>query len=183
MSETSAKSRHCRTLISSSAARPVNRSASRAHEEAWMTHAADWPFNSIASFAGYVHDGSSGKTYPTSFDLIADSTSTPSSVDWQNSGMGTPTECWTLNTSECPNDGSVSLLSAVLETGDLPPECSLTPHNIERMRTRLLKYVGSENRLLGLVNRYADGLGMKPLNMESRSLRLCGPHKEERESA
>ncbi len=46
---------------------------------------------------------------------------------WQNSGMGSPTECWTLSTSEwtafpapCPSDGGVCSLSDILETGDVP---------------------------------------------------------------
>lgn len=41
--------------------------------------------------------------------------------------MGSPTECWTLNTSEWnhtlvpfPNDDAVCSLSDVLETGDVP---------------------------------------------------------------
>jgi hypothetical protein len=51
----------------------------------------------------------------------------PSSEGWLNSGMGSPTECWTLNTSEWnhtlapyPNDDAVCSLSDVLETGDVP---------------------------------------------------------------
>jgi hypothetical protein len=34
--------------------------------------------------------------------------------------MGTPTECWTLNTSEWPNAAAVCLLSDTLETGVVP---------------------------------------------------------------
>jgi hypothetical protein len=34
--------------------------------------------------------------------------------------MGSPTEFWTLNTSEWPSDADVCLLSDTLETGDVP---------------------------------------------------------------
>jgi hypothetical protein len=42
----------------------------------------------------------------------------PSSGVWQSSGMGSPTEFWTLSISDFPNDASVSLLSDIVETGD-----------------------------------------------------------------
>ena len=38
-----------------------------------------------------------------------------SSVAWGNSGMSTPTGCWTLSISECHSDADVSLLSQVLD--------------------------------------------------------------------
>ena len=41
----------------------------------------------------------------------------PFSGRWLDSGMGTPTECWTLSTSESPSDASGSSLQDVLETG------------------------------------------------------------------
>lgn len=52
----------------------------------------------------------------------------PSSGAWANSGMGGPTECWTLSTSEWTatlgpshSDGAVCSLSDVLEeTGTVP---------------------------------------------------------------
>lgn len=51
----------------------------------------------------------------------------PSSGRWQNSGMGGPTECWTLSTSEwnhtrvpSHSDGGVCSLSDILETGGVP---------------------------------------------------------------
>lgn len=39
---------------------------------------------------------------------------------WANSGMGSPTECLTLSTSDWPSAGSVCSLSDILETGDVP---------------------------------------------------------------
>jgi len=44
----------------------------------------------------------------------------PSSVGWQNSGMGSPTEFLTLSISEWPRDAVVCSLSDTLETGDVP---------------------------------------------------------------
>jgi hypothetical protein len=40
--------------------------------------------------------------------------------------MGSPTECWTLNTSEYPSVVVESSLSRVLETGELPPRFYLS---------------------------------------------------------
>ena len=51
---------------------------------------------------------------------MEDGTLVPSSEGWQNSGMGGPTECWTLSTSEYPSGAVVCSLSAVLETGAVP---------------------------------------------------------------
>lgn len=54
----------------------------------------------------------------------------PSSGPWRNSGMGSPTECWTFSTSaepeDGPKDGGESSLSDILETGDLPEKYNLT---------------------------------------------------------
>ena len=44
----------------------------------------------------------------------------PSSGRWQNAGMGSPTEFWTLSSSECPSAADACSLSDVLETGELP---------------------------------------------------------------
>ena len=59
--------------------------------------------------------------------------STASWPDFQNSGMGSPTECLTLNTSEHADTGepflsggAVCSLSDILETGDVPQRYYLT---------------------------------------------------------
>ena len=51
----------------------------------------------------------------------------PFSEGWGNSGMGGPTESWTLSTSEWPNDAVVCSLSDTLETGDVPQRFYLSP--------------------------------------------------------
>lgn len=51
----------------------------------------------------------------------------PSSTPWGNSGMGGPTERWTLGTSEWPSAGVECSLSAVLETQPVPARYYLSP--------------------------------------------------------
>ena len=51
----------------------------------------------------------------------------PFSGAWSNSGMGSHTECLTLNSLEFPNDGAACSLSDILETGDLQQRYSLSP--------------------------------------------------------
>lgn len=41
--------------------------------------------------------------------------------------MGSPTECWTLSTSEFPSDAAASSLSDVLETEPVPQTYFLSP--------------------------------------------------------
>lgn len=62
----------------------------------------------------------------------------PSSGRWGNSGMGSPTEFWTLNISESPSSAVASSLSDVLETG---------PH--------LLRYCLSPKAARGILRRAA----------------------------
>lgn len=62
----------------------------------------------------------------------------PSSGRWLNSGMGSPTEFWTLQGSEFPSDAVASSLSDVLETG---------PH--------LLRYCLSPKAAAGILRRAA----------------------------
>lgn len=50
----------------------------------------------------------------------------PSSGGWGNAGMASPTECWTLRTSESPSDAVVSSLSDILETRPVPPKYFLS---------------------------------------------------------
>jgi hypothetical protein len=52
--------------------------------------------------------------------LQEDGTLAPSSEGWSNSGMGSPTESWTLNTSEFHSGAVACSLSDILETGDVP---------------------------------------------------------------
>ena len=70
--------------------------------------------------------GSYGKTCRVSSVQTVVGTLVPSSGRWSSSGMGSPTECLTLSTSEWPSDAVVCSLSDTLETGDLPPRFFLS---------------------------------------------------------
>ena len=72
-------------------------------------------------------DGWSGKTSPASCHPGEDGTLVPSSGRWGNSGMGSPTGCLTLNTSEFHSGAAVCSLSDVLETGEVPQRFFLSP--------------------------------------------------------
>jgi hypothetical protein len=85
------------------------------------------------SLLGSDLGGLSGKMSPVFCPRTEDGTLAPSSGRWANSGMGSRTECWTLNTCEWGDGpepfrsaGDVSSLSDVLETGPLPPRFSLS---------------------------------------------------------
>ena len=74
-----------------------------------------------------------GRTSPASCHLTEDGILEPSSECWGNSGMGSPTEFLTLNTSEhaaspmlSPSADAVCSLSDILETGDVPQRFFLT---------------------------------------------------------
>jgi hypothetical protein len=60
--------------------------------------------------------GSSSKTSLVSCHQTEDETWASSSGRWASAGMGSPTECWTLSTSESPSVVVECSLSDVLET-------------------------------------------------------------------
>lgn len=61
-----------------------------------------------------------GRTSPASCLATEDGILEPFSGRWASSGMGSPTECLTLNISEWPKDAGVCSLSDALETGNVP---------------------------------------------------------------
>lgn len=69
----------------------------------------------------------------------------PSSGRWQTSGMGSPTECWTLNTSEFPSSVVESSLSDILE----PPSERLRRYFLSpKAATGILRRAGRRGRAL-----------------------------------
>lgn len=64
--------------------------------------------------------GLSGKMSPECCQVTEEGILAPSSLRWQNAGMGSPTGFLTLSTSEWHKDAEESLLSDTLEIGDLP---------------------------------------------------------------
>ena len=98
----------------------ANPSPSPASEKDWPTLVATWLSSISALLTEFDRDGSSGKTSPASCQATEDGILVPSSGRWANSGMGGPTESWTLSSSEWPSDAAVCSLSDTLETGDVP---------------------------------------------------------------
>ncbi len=60
-------------------------------------------------------DGSSLRMYPDSFPRTVAEISPSFSRRWPTSGMAWPGACWTLDTSESPNDAAECSLSDILE--------------------------------------------------------------------
>ena len=111
----------------SSEERPANHSALQDCARDWMTPAA----TSCSPILPLLHDiapvGSFGKMSLASCQATEDGILVPSSGAWGNSGMGSPTECLTLNSCEhgdtlgpSRNAAGVCSLSDTLETGDVP---------------------------------------------------------------
>jgi hypothetical protein len=98
---------------------PARPSQSQALERALLTHAATSRSPILPSLQSIAPSGWSGKTSPASYPT-AQALSDPSSVDWQSSGMGGPTEFLTLNTSAWHSGGAACSLSEVLEAGPVP---------------------------------------------------------------
>ncbi len=99
---------------------PANRSASPGSEQDWQTTVATWPSSFFALLTEHAPDGWFGRTSPASCHRTEGGTLVPSSEAWSNSGMGSPTEFWTLSISEWPSDAVVCSLSGTLETGVVP---------------------------------------------------------------
>jgi hypothetical protein len=117
---------------------PANRSASPASEKDWQIRVATscspiWQLLTDIAPGGWF-----GRTSPASCPpglalsrrviwkkdkngkLTKQVISDASSLDWGNSGMGSPTEFLTLSTSEFHSGAVACSLSDILETGDVP---------------------------------------------------------------
>ena len=98
----------------------ANRSASQDFAKDLMTHEATSCSPILPLLHSISPSGWFGRTSPAYCHPTEDGILEPSSRRWGKSGMGSPTECWTLSISDWPSDGSVCSLSDVLETGDVP---------------------------------------------------------------
>lgn len=109
---------------------PANPSATLDRDWEWMTLVATSP-STFSELLGLLsRSGSSTRTSLDFFQVTKDGILPPSSQVWQKSGMGSPTGCWTLNTSESPSVAVESLLSDVLvEIGEVPAQSFLSPTN------------------------------------------------------
>lgn len=119
---------------------PAKTSPWQAVVKAWLEHALACSGRSCACWMTSLPVGSSLKTSLDSCHLTVDETWAPSSGRWQTSGMGGPTECWTLNTSEFPSDGDEcsSSLGDILEPPTSPglPRYFLSPKACEGILRR-----------------------------------------------
>ena len=106
---------------------PANPSASQDSEKDWMIRVATSCLPTLRLLQSIGPSGWFGRMSPASYPPTGDEILPPYFAGWQNSGMGGPTECLTLNSPEHPgfpeqshSDDGVSLLSDILETGIVP---------------------------------------------------------------
>ena len=86
----------------------------------WLTRVATSCSPTLRLLTDIGPNGWFGKTSPASCRVTGDGILEPSCKGWANSGMGSPTEFLTLNTSEWPSDAAVCSLSQTLEVGSVP---------------------------------------------------------------
>jgi hypothetical protein len=119
------------TLIFSAAASPVKTSQSPdnakdskpANAQASSSSSPD-----VQTSLFQPEGGSSLRTFPDYFPARTDEISPSYSRRWPSSGFTTsPGECWTADTSECPNDGAVSSSLADVLQDDVPSKYFLSP--------------------------------------------------------
>jgi len=106
---------------------PAKTSAWLETARAWQDHVRASGGNSPGLLTLCARRGSSSKTFPVSCRLALGGIWEPSSERWGTWGMGSPTECWTLNGSDWPSDAVVSSLSDVLEMQGVPERYFLSP--------------------------------------------------------
>lgn len=124
----------------SSAELPANPSQSRDYERAWMIRVATSPSRISQFWIDTAPPGAVGRTSPASCHQAADGTLEPFSEGWGNSGMGGPTESWTLQVSEFPSVVVESSLSDILEPpGSVPQRCYLSPKACSGFLRRLTR--------------------------------------------
>ena len=99
---------------------PANHSVSQDSEKDWMIRVATSCSPILPLLANIGPDGWSGRTSPACYPVTEDSTLPHYFEGWGNSGMGSPTEFLTLNTSEWHSAAAVCSLSDTLEIGELP---------------------------------------------------------------
>ena len=117
-----------------SAAEPhASPSRLRGCDKGWLTLGATSCSPLALLQRGIGPGGWYGRTSPASCPATEAAILAPSSGCWGNSGMGSHTVFWTLNTSEhaaspmpSPNADAVCSLSDILETGDVPQRYFLT---------------------------------------------------------
>jgi hypothetical protein len=108
-------------------------------ERDWLIRVATSPLPISQFWTAIAPVGAVGRTSPASCRRTEDGRWEPFSEGWGNSGMGSPTECWTLSTSDWPSDGSACSLSAILETGAVPRRFYLSARACQGILRRAAK--------------------------------------------
>lgn len=98
----------------------VNPSQSLETDEDWMMNVVNCSTHIYEFLNERNQLGVCGKTCPAFCTPTKEEILVSSSGRWGNSGMGTPTEFLTLNTSESHKDEEECSLLDILETGDVP---------------------------------------------------------------
>ena len=106
--------------------RPANHSLPQDSEKGLMTFVVNSQLDFPQLLNAIAPNGSSGKMFLESCQAVEDGTLLPSANRWSNSGMACLGESWTLSTSESHKGEDESLLSDILETGDIPPRFFLS---------------------------------------------------------
>ena len=88
----------------------------RAVVKAWLAHVQGCGGKSCDSLMRHTPVGSSERTSLACCQATADRIWVPLSGRWETSGMGSPTEFWTLSSSEFPSAAVVCSLSDILES-------------------------------------------------------------------
>jgi hypothetical protein len=101
---------------------PAKVSVSQDSEEDWTTNVATSPLSFAALLTDSRLRGSCGKTSLVSCRQEEDGTLVASSGRWENSGIISRGESWTLKTSEFHKDAGVSFLSDILEPSSEVPQ-------------------------------------------------------------
>ena len=127
----------------SSEEHPVNPSRSQDYDLGWMTHGGTSRSSILQSLTAIAPNGSFGRMFRGYCRPGKDGILEPSSGVWANSGMGSPTECLMLNTSEQTDSRTPwrsaeggCLLSDILETGSLPPHLYLSQDACQKIILR-----------------------------------------------
>ena len=119
---------------------PVNPSPSAGCEKGLKIQEETSPSPMLEYLTNLSRLGASGRMSQVSSVQMEGKIFQPSSQRWLTSGMGSPTECWMLNSLEYPNEGGECSLSGVLEVGNIPP-----------------KYFLSKVAIRGILRRYSQG--------------------------
>ena len=105
---------------------PANHYQSQVSEKGLKIQGGTLPSSIVEFLTSLSQSGFCGKTSQASSVVVEDGILVPSLGRWRNSGMGSPTELWTLNTLEYPSAAVASSLSDILETGDVPQQYFLS---------------------------------------------------------